>query len=172
MPRERAHVSCKAIAKVKPFQLSRPGELVRPIQVPENLRIEYFYLSDPVAKPGYPPMRFCSPERLHGKDPSFACGGVLTTITGVLGPLPEPRKGSYIFADGCDSWYDHNQTFNTKKTLALELARYRPDVDPAEQDLVLSIMQKVFVYSPEKRLTATQLLVDPSFKALMARYGC
>ncbi|OGM40445.1 kinase domain-containing protein [Aspergillus bombycis] len=190
-------------------EFCKPGELVRPTQVPENLRTEDFYLGDfglamkvgdPVAQPGHPPLQFCSRERLHGKDPSFACdmwsymvnfaglyqgqppfnpwyrggggGGALTTITGFLGPLPEQWKGSYIFADGLDSWFDHNQTPDTKETLASELARYRPDVDPAEREHKLSIMQKAFIYSPEERLTATQLLADPSFKALMARYDC
>jgi hypothetical protein len=32
---------------------------------------------------------------------------------------------------------------------------FRPDADPAERELVLSVMQKVFIYSPEERLTAT-----------------
>ena len=87
-------------------------------------------------------------------------------------PAVEQWKGSYVFADGLDSWYDRNHTPDTKRTLASELARYRPDADPAERELVLSVMQKVFIYSPEKRLTATQLLADPSFKALMARFSC
>ncbi|GAB1192228.1 hypothetical protein APSETT444_001417 [Aspergillus pseudonomiae] len=211
-PLQNLSRSAKYEALTRPLQqtipaveLWKPGELVRPMQVPENLRTEDFYLGDfglamkvgdPVDQPGYPPMQFCSPERLHGKDPSFACdmwsyminfaalyqgqppfnpwyrGGVLTTITGFLGPLPEQWKDSYVFADGLDSWYDRNQTPDTKRTLASELARYRPDADPAVRELVLSIMQKVFIYSPEKRLTATQLLADPSFKALMARFGC
>ncbi|PYH72131.1 protein kinase family protein [Aspergillus vadensis CBS 113365] len=112
--------------------LWKPGELMRPIQVPEALHTEDFYLADfslamkvgdPVAQPGDPPLCFCSPERLHGEPPSFACdmwsymvnfvelyqggrpfhdgyiGGVLTTITARLGPLPEQRKGSYIYDD-------------------------------------------------------------------------
>ncbi|GLB05147.1 hypothetical protein AtubIFM57258_011183 [Aspergillus tubingensis] len=190
---------------IQDIELWKPGELVRPIRVPETLRTEDFYLADfslamkvgdPVAQPGEPPLCFCSPERLHGEAPSFACdmwsymvnfvelyqggrpfhdgyiGGVLTTITARLGPLPEQWKGSYIYDDCLDSWYDQNRTPDTNNTLASELARYRPDADPAERELVLSIMQKVFQYSPEERLTATQLLADPSFKALMARYGC
>ncbi|KAL4993098.1 kinase-like protein [Aspergillus recurvatus] len=171
-------------------ELWKRGELVRPMKVPENLRTDDFYLGefglamkvgDPVAQPGYPPMRFCSPERLHGEYPSFACdmwsyminfselylgqppfnpwymGGVLTSIVNFLGPLPEEWKVKRL---------------PPRKSLASEIARYRPDVDPAERELVFSIMQKVFIYSPEKRMTATQLLADPSFKALMARYGC
>ncbi|GLA68273.1 hypothetical protein AtubIFM55763_003342 [Aspergillus tubingensis] len=190
---------------IQDIELWKPGELVRPIQVPETLRTEDLYLADfslamkvgdSVAQPGEPPLCFCSPERLHGEAPSFACdmwsymvnfvelyqggrpfhdgyiGGVLTTITARLGPLPEQWKGSYIYDDCLDSWYDQNRTPDTNKTLASELARYRPDADLAERELVLFIMQKVFIYSPEERLTATQLLADPSFKALMARYGC
>lgn len=190
---------------IQDVELWKPGELVRPIRVPETLRTEDFYLADfslamkvgdPVAQPGDPPLCFCSPERLHGEAPSFACdmwsymvnfvelyqggrpfhdgyiGGVLTTITARLGPLPERWKGSYIYDDCLDSWYDQNRTPDKNNTLATGLARYRPDADPAERELVLSIMQKVFLYSPEERLTATQLLADSSFKALMARYGC
>ncbi|KAL4734485.1 kinase-like protein [Aspergillus similis] len=186
-------------------ELWKRGELVRPMEVPENLRTDDFHLGDfglamkigdPVAQSGYPPMQFCSPERLHGIYPSFACdmwsyminfselylrqppfnpwyrGGVLTSIVNFLGPLPEEWKGRYIYSDGHDSWYDRSQLPAPKNSLASEIARYRPDADPAERELVLSIMQKVFIYSPEKRLTATQLLGDPSFKALMARYGC
>ncbi|OJZ86544.1 hypothetical protein ASPFODRAFT_32782 [Aspergillus luchuensis CBS 106.47] len=178
-------------------ELWKPGELVRPIQVPESLRTEDFYLADfslamkvgdPVAQPGDPSLCFCSPERLHGEAPSFACdmwsymvnfvelyqggrpfhdgyiGGVLTTITARLGPLPEQWKGSYIYDDCLDSWYDQNRTPDKNNTLASGLARYRPDADLAERELVLSIMQKVYLYSSEERLTATQLLADPSFK--------
>ncbi|RAH56350.1 kinase domain-containing protein [Aspergillus piperis CBS 112811] len=190
---------------IQDVELWKPGELVRPIQVPETLCIEDFYLADfslamkvgdPVAQPGDLSLCFCSPECLHGEAPSFVCdmwsymvnfvelyqggrpfhdgyiGGVLTTITARLGPLPEQWKGSYIYDDCLDSWYDQNRTPDKNNTLASGLARYRPDADPAERELVLSVMQKVFLYSPEERLNATQLLADPSFKALMARYGC
>ena len=103
-------------------------------------------VGDSVAQPGYPPLEFCSPERLYGKDPSFACDmwsymiisfiyqghppfhgwfrdEVLTTTTVFLGLLPERWKGSYIYADGQDSWYDQNQTPSTKKSIASEFAR-------------------------------------------------
>jgi hypothetical protein len=73
----------RPLKRIIPFvDLWKQGELVRPVQVPETLRTEDFYLGDfglamkvddPVTQPGYPPMQFCSPERLHGKNPSFAC---------------------------------------------------------------------------------------------------
>lgn len=63
-------------------KLWKRGELIRPMEVPESLRTDDFYLGDfglvmkvgdPVAQSGYPPMQFCSPERFHGIYPSFAC---------------------------------------------------------------------------------------------------
>ncbi|KAL4816109.1 kinase-like protein [Aspergillus spinulosporus] len=177
---------------IRSVKLWKRGELVRPMEVPENLRTDDFYLGDfglamkvgdPVAQPGYPPMHFACDmwsyminiSELYLEQPPFNPwyrGGVLTSIVNFLGPLPEDWKGRYVYSDGHDSWYDQSQTPAPKKSLASEIARYRPDADPAELELVLFIMQKVFIYSPEKRLTATQLLADPSFKALMARYGC
>jgi serine/threonine protein kinase len=66
-----------------PFvDLWKKGELVSPVKVPENLRTEEFFLGDfglakklsnSTTQRGYPPSQYCSPERLHGKDPSFAC---------------------------------------------------------------------------------------------------
>ena len=63
-------------------------------------------------------------------------------------------------------------SFRSPDRLASSIEYFRPDVDQAERELVYSIMKKVLVYCPEERLTATQLLQDPSFKALMERYGC
>ncbi|PWY83192.1 hypothetical protein BO94DRAFT_536665 [Aspergillus sclerotioniger CBS 115572] len=36
-------------------------------------------------------------------------GGVMTTITGSLGPLPDQWKRLYIFSNDRDSWYDQLQ---------------------------------------------------------------
>lgn len=41
-----------------------------------------------------------------------------------------------------------------------------------ERDLALSVMLKGFCYLPERRITAGQLLQDPSFKALMEMHQC
>jgi serine/threonine protein kinase len=117
-------------------------------------------LGDPLIPRGYPPMQFCSPDRLHEKDPSFACD-----MWGYM----------IIFAElylGLDSWYDQGITPDPKHDLASTIAYWRPDADPAERELVHSIMNRVFTYSPEERLTATQLLQDPSFRAIMDKYGC
>ncbi|PYI03273.1 kinase-like protein [Aspergillus sclerotiicarbonarius CBS 121057] len=186
-------------------KLWKQGERVQSMEVPEDLRTDDFYLGDfglakklhdPVTQRGYPPMRSCSPERLHGKDPSFACdmwsymvlfsklylrfepfldcyyGGVIHVITRCLGPLPEQWKGLYIYSNGRDSWYDQSQKPIQDESLALLIARRRPDADPIERQHMLSVMSKVFTYYPEKRPTATQLLHDPSFRAIMDNYGC
>ncbi|KAJ6138827.1 hypothetical protein N7471_005313 [Penicillium samsonianum] len=122
-----------------PFvDLWKKGELVRAVEVPENLRTEEFFLgdfglakklSDSETQLGYPPSQFCSPERLHGKDPSLACdmwsymviftvlylrftpfpswveGGIISGFVARLGPLPEKWKGLYIRPGEIDSCF-------------------------------------------------------------------
>ncbi|KAJ5434749.1 kinase domain-containing protein [Penicillium cf. griseofulvum] len=194
----------RPLKQIIPFvELWRKGELVSPVNVPENLRTEEFFLgdfglakklSDSAAQRGYPPSQYCSPERLHGKDPSFACdmwsymvvfsviylgfvpfptwlkGGVISAFVRCLGPLPEEWKG--LSMDGLDSWYDQSTTPDPNHDLASTIAYFHPDGDPIERKHVASIMCKVFQYCPEKRPTATQLLQDPSFRAIMEKYGC
>lgn len=183
----------------------KKGELVGPVEIPEDLRTEQFYLGDfalakkfgdPESQHGYPPSQFCSPERLHGKESGFACdmwsymvifsvlylecapftpiftGGIISGIALSLGPLPEQWKGLYVWTGSHDSWYDQHQTPDLGWNLESRIAYLRPDADPVEQQLVHAIMSKVFVYNPEERITATQLLQDPSFRTLMERYGC
>lgn len=196
----------RPLKQIIPFvDLWKQGELVRPVEIAENLRTEEFYLGDfglamklgdPAIPPGYPPMQFCSPDRLHRKDPSFACdmwsymvifaelylgqfpfptwfsGGIITGIVTCLGPLPEQWNGLYIHPNGLDSWYDQNETPKPNYDLASTITRYRPDADETEREHVLSIMRRVFTYCPEKRLTATQLLRDSAFRAIMDKYGC
>ncbi|KAJ5611893.1 hypothetical protein N7528_008998 [Penicillium herquei] len=186
-------------------ELWKQGELVRPADVPENLRTEAFYLGDfglamklgdPITQSGYPPVQFCSPDRLHGKHPSFACdiwsymiifaelylgylpfhsfldGGIVASFARCLGPLPEKWKDLYAHPGRLDSWYDQRQAPDPKHNLEATIARFRPDADPSERKLVQSVISKVFTYCPEKRLTATQLLQGPSFRTIMDKYGC
>lgn len=153
-------------------------------------------LDDPFTQRGYPSAEFCSPERLHNQDPSLACdmwaymvifselylgflpfwryhkGGIITDYFKCFGPLPEEWKGLCIYPSSLDSWYDQSAEPNPEFDLASRITRYRPEVDAAERELVCSIMRKVFTYRPEERLTATQLLQNESFKALMKKYGC
>lgn len=196
----------RPLREIIPFANTwKKGELVRPIEVPETLLTEDLYLGDfglskkiddPFTQPGYPPVQFCSPERLHDKDPSPACdmwaymvifselyigfppftpcfqGGIISDYVRYFGPLPEEWKGLYIYANGLDSWYDQNVQPDPQTDLAVKIIKYRPDVDAAERELACSVMRKVFRYRPEERLTATQLLQDDYFKALVKKYGC
>lgn len=191
--------------KIPLDDLWKQGELVAPVDVPQGLRTEKFYLgdfglakkiSDPLTPRGCPPMDYCSPDRLHKQDPSFACdmwsymvlfavlylgchpftpffnGGIIGGFVMALGPLPEKWKGLFVYIDGRDSWYDQNQSPIPRWTLKSRIAKLRPDADPVEQSLVLSIMSRVFIYDPAKRLTASQLLRDPAFRAIMENYCC
>ncbi|EEH02630.1 protein kinase [Histoplasma capsulatum G186AR] len=194
----------RPLKQIIPFvDLWKEGELVGPAKIPENLRTEEFYLGDfglavklgdPVPR-GYPPMQFCSPDRLHRKGPSFACdmwsymilfaelylgyppfpthlkGGIISGIIRCLGPLPEEWKGLYTHPGSLDSWYDQQKTSDPDHDLASTIAYFCPEADPVEQKHVHSIMSSVFSYYPENRLTATQLLQDPSFRAIMHKYG-
>lgn len=212
-----------------PFvELWKPGELVRPATIPDELRTTDFFLGDfglatklddPTfhIQRGLPPAEYCSPDRLHGEDPSFACdmwsymilfahlylgfppfyprfdGGILGDLVEVLGLLPGAWKGLCEYPGTRDSWYDEKRISETSKGLGTpdsqgttsegrnsirsgelkaRIAMRRPDVDQEERDLVESIMLKVFVFSAERRPTATQLLQDNNFRMLMNKYGC
>lgn len=189
--------------KIPYVDLWKQGELVSPAKFPEKLRTDDFYLGDfglamkinePVAQQGRPPQQFCSPERLHGKGPSFACdmwsyimiftrlylgfipfqvpinGGVLRTLVSCLGPLPREWKGLIEDTEEYNYWYDQETKPEPGRELATILARYSND--PVERGHMHSIMSKVLTFYPEKRPSAEQLLHDPSFRAIMEKYGC
>ncbi|KAM5433914.1 hypothetical protein MferCBS31731_006921 [Microsporum ferrugineum] len=196
----------RPLKRLIPFidDLWRKGELVQPINVPENLRADEFYLGDfglamkigdPIYQHGGPPERFCSPDRLHKKGLTTACdmwsymvlfsllylgsppfptifrGGIIAGIVCRLGPLPEKWKGLYIYPGALDSWYDQHTTVNPERGLESVIAYHRPESDPVERKHILSIMSRVFTYCPEKRPSAAELLRDPSFRAIMDKYG-
>lgn len=158
------------------LDLWKQGEFVSPAKVSEDLRTDEFFLGDfslamklgdSKFQHGYPPIQFCSPERLHKKEPSFACdmwsymiifselylgylpfpawlkGGIMSGITRCLGPLPEQWKGLYSHPEGLDSWYDQHEAPDPNKDLASIIAYFRPEADPVERELVQSIMSKV-----------------------------
>ncbi|KAI1041806.1 hypothetical protein LB505_008461 [Fusarium chuoi] len=146
------------------------------------------------------PAGYCAPERMHGLNPTFASdmwsymcifaelylkwplfgagffGGGIRSIVGllirVLGPLPMPWKGSYEGSgESDDSWYDQSKVPEPGMSLESRVTQSWDPVDPAEQQIVLSILRRGFSYLPEKRLSAGELLEDASFKALMEMYG-
>ncbi|KAL5340559.1 kinase domain-containing protein [Aspergillus crustosus] len=200
--------------------IPKAGDMVQPMEIPEALRTEDFFLTDfayatkvgdPSSEPSEPGVRYlplhhyCSPERLHGQVPSFACdmwsymvlfatlycghefwdpinhGSVLSKHVWFFGPLPEEWKGLYRQNDALDEWYipdtSHllGKPLEPRKSMMKRLEWYHrdhPEEDPKALELVRTIMMKVFRYNPEERLTATQLLNDKDFQALMERYGC
>ncbi|EGC43951.1 protein kinase [Histoplasma capsulatum var. duboisii H88] len=104
--------------------------------------------------------------------PDQGQGGEVSSMVRCLGPLPEQWKGLFTHSGALDYWYDQCQIPDPKYSLAAKISKFRPEADQTEQKHMLSIMSKVFTFCPQKRLTATQLLHDPSFKAIMEKYGC
>ncbi|KAF5655323.1 CMGC kinase [Fusarium sp. NRRL 25303] len=143
---------------------------------------------------------YCAPELMHGINPTFASdmwsytcifaelylkwplfgpgffGGGLRFIVGllirVLGPMPVSWKGLYEGGgEPDDIWYDQSRVPEPGMSLESRVTQSRDTVEPAEQQLVLSILRRGFSYLPEERLSAGELLEDASFKALMEMYG-
>ncbi|KLO92440.1 uncharacterized protein LW93_12014 [Fusarium fujikuroi] len=143
---------------------------------------------------------YCAPELMHGINPTFASdmwsytcifaelylkwplfgpgffGGGLRFIVGllirVLGPMPLSWKGLYEGGgEPDDSWYDQSRVPEPVMSLESRVTKSRDTLEPAEQQLVLSILRRGFSYLPEERLSAGELLEDASFKALMEMYG-
>ncbi|WEW59075.1 hypothetical protein PRK78_004544 [Emydomyces testavorans] len=174
----------------------KQGEIVRPIQFPAALCSNMIYLADfgittrvgdSTIPDGLPPFECCSPERLHGAIPHFSCDmwsyicvfsylyfgfnlfPRLKDVVTYMGPLPKYLKGKYLWPQySSDQWYDPN----TAITASLEdRIRYRrPKIDSAERKLLMSILTRGFSLVPERRLTASQLLQDPDFNALIDIY--
>jgi serine/threonine protein kinase len=138
---------------------------------------------------------YCAPERFHNVNPSFASdmwiymclftqlflatspyrhsnyASLMDYMVDSIGPMPEQWKGHYNAVGQCDDlWYDWERKPTPLKTLELQIRRLRPDVGSAERNHVLSVMSKGFSYLPEDRPSATQLLQDASFKAILEIY--
>lgn len=181
----------------------KEGERVLPVKVPDHLLINVLYLYDfgisielgssSVPK-GFPPSNYCSPERLHGKEPSTACGmwsymhlfsrlyigfapldiisqhGQIGSIVRYAGPMPQEWKGLLLGQDTVDFLYDPN----TRATESFEdsIRKFRGCVTliPLEIQQAVSVLTRGFSPDPKKRLTATELLADPSSNAIIDRY--
>ncbi|WEW61696.1 hypothetical protein PRK78_007188 [Emydomyces testavorans] len=181
----------------------RKGDRVIPTTIPKNFRTETFYLGDfglamrvgdsPIPK-GYPPLEVCSPERLHGVEPTFSCdiwsytclfaqlwlscspfiggwnNGLLGCVVDRLGPLPRQLKGLFTPAEqAVDQWY--NGKPNPAVSLESLIKFAQPEASPSEQKHVLAVLSRGFALIPAHRPTATQLLQDPDFKAIMELYA-
>jgi serine/threonine protein kinase len=141
------------------------------------------------------PVKYRAPELFHNANPSFASDmwsymclfvelyfgvsaihgngsvSLVSYVVNVLGPLPKQWKGRYNGGGTSDdSWYDQSRKLRPFLSLEAFFDYARPETSPTERNLVLSIMSQGFHYLPERRITATQLLQDSSFKALMDIY--
>ncbi|KAF5561300.1 cmgc kinase [Fusarium napiforme] len=143
---------------------------------------------------------YSAPELMHGVNPTFTSdmwsymcifaelylkwplfstsffGGGLRFVVGllirVLGPLPLSWKGSFEGGGEPDeSWYDQKRIPELGMSLESRVTQSWDTVEPADQQLVLSILRRGFSYLPEERFSAGELLEDASFKALMDKYG-
>ncbi|CAG8903138.1 unnamed protein product [Penicillium egyptiacum] len=187
-----------------PFvDLWRRGELVSPIKVPDTLRTDEFYLSDfGFAKKisdldtqrGYPPMHYCSPDRLHNQEPSFACymwsymavfsmlyltcppfptfinGGVVSAMVECLGRyLSSGKVSTHTPVDLTHRMISLNLLIQ-KMTLLRKLHTSVPMPIWSSGNMCNLLCRKSL--SIRKTADPKKLLRDTSFKAIMERYGC
>ena len=96
----------------------------------------------------------------------------MTSMIQLFGPLPKDWKGHYFDPEGSfDSWYDHDdKSKDPTAKLAATIERLHPEADPVEQQHDFSALSWGFSMDPKKRPSATQLLRDPSFNAIIDRY--
>jgi serine/threonine protein kinase len=139
------------------------------------------------------PMTFCAPERLHGVTSSpasdmwsYMCilsqlffgkhpftnastpSMLMIRLFESFGPLPSEWKGRYTedgtVSDSCYGlWHGYPPGFHN--TIANDLPHH---ISPKEWSHLESVLSRGFQYHPTKRITAAQLLKDPSFVALTA----
>ncbi|KAL4788615.1 hypothetical protein BJX76DRAFT_344746 [Aspergillus varians] len=144
----------------------KQGEFFRPVVVPENLRTAEFYLggfglamklNEPISQCGYPPMQSCSPGWLHKQYPSPICDMWSYMIL-----FAELHLGHVPFY----TWLEGGLITGVVRCLGPVPEQWRGlYAHPGGLD------SWVFTYQSEERLTATQLLNDPSFAAIIDRYG-
>lgn len=83
-------------------------------------------------------------------------------------PLPSSWRGRWALGNTDECWYDEKRAkTEEKRTLRGSIRRYKPEVDSAEVDLVVSVLSRIFRYDPTERITAAQLKSDPGFRAMM-----
>ncbi|KMP02883.1 hypothetical protein CIRG_02575 [Coccidioides immitis RMSCC 2394] len=174
----------------------KAGELVSEAKIPQSLLRAKVYLSDfglatdannQIMNKWRPTWGYCAPERMHKFPASFA-GDMwgymcifmslyfrhsifdrgLDAIVTALGPMPKEWKGLKEKPE--DEWYDQNMRVDTKEVLERMFKLELADVSTAERGHIISIILAVLRYRPGERLTATQLLHHPSFKAVMNMY--
>ncbi|KAK2740922.1 hypothetical protein FQN57_005926 [Myotisia sp. PD_48] len=82
-----------------------------------------------------------------------------------LGPIPEEWKG--VLPSRLDSWYDQSRTADFEKHFRRRVKRVLPEAGDIIHDHALSVLKRGLRMLPEEHFTASQLLRDPSFVALV-----
>lgn len=182
-----------------PVQTFKDGHLVAPVTFPADLLSDTVYIGDfgltikngnLVKHKWQSPAIYCSPERFHNQNPSFAsdiwsymcvfselymgfnpADAKMGFLVHVFGPLPEKWKGLYTAGKDNDEWY--NQDANRVERLSLKamIERGNKEANLEERELVFKFMMKGFCYEPRCRLTAMELLRDPLLDHLIHRYS-
>ena len=90
---------------------------------------------------------------------------LVSRIVSIAGPLPAHWKGHFDNGTAAkDWWYDQSgqmprsNILGGYETLERKVDRIRPDICRYEREHALSIIRRGFSYSPERRITVTQLL--------------
>jgi serine/threonine protein kinase len=146
------------------------------------------------------PLAFCAPERYHGFMSSSASdmwsymclfaklyfgidmisgnsNRAVSLLVSRLGPFPQHWKGTcHLNSKSEDWWYDQDGRRPLSKmtpeyeSLVEMFDRLCPDICLVEREHVLSVLQRGFQYLPEHRITASELLEDASFNAIIDHY--
>lgn len=144
------------------------------------------------------PADYCAPELFHNIEPGFASdiwsyrvvflylytettiftgrgfAGRVSSIVKHAGGLPSEWLGRYELYDKEEvqaSWYGQGSKAKDAHAFSAFLDQQRPDISAKEKTHVLSVIQKVFQPRPQDRLTASELLEDVDFKAVMSMNG-
>ncbi|KAN0081106.1 protein kinase [Elaphomyces granulatus] len=153
-----------------PHDSWKEGELVKPFRFPKSLITDAVYLGDfgmateagtEAREKQLSPMntKHYAPERFHNVNPSFA-----SDMWSYMCVFSELYLGHVPWAS-----YSAIRPY-PEESLESIIKKGRPDVGEVELKHIVSIMEKVFCYRPDKRLSATRLLHDSSFQAVMKIY--
>ncbi|KAI1030083.1 hypothetical protein LB504_010308 [Fusarium proliferatum] len=130
------------------------------------------------------PAIYCAPECIHNIHPSFALdiwsymcifaklylgfplfyGLAYSSAINFIGLFLYLRRALMTA-------YNQDRQPDSYHTLEAKIKQAIYAISPVEQRLVLSILQRGLLYSPEHQFSTRQLLEDISFKELIAIYG-
>lgn len=144
------------------------------------------------------PADYCAPELFHDIEPSFASdmwsymvvflylyagtpifigrgfAGRVGSVVRHVGGLPLGWQGRYELYDKDEvqaSWYGQGSQGRDATAFSDFLDLHRPDISAEEKAHIVSVMRKIFRPRPHDRPTASELLEDGDFNAIMSMNG-